>query len=87
MHANSLKNLELGRKPQGKKSISVTLSESNISWLKSKGKPSRILDLMVDLNREQKLVAIELLQRADREVERLQEHNKELREEIRKLKS
>jgi hypothetical protein len=55
----SLKGLNPRARYLGKKEIRLTLLPDNIKWLKKCGNASRLVDLMVSLAREGKLVIIE----------------------------
>ncbi len=84
-HPNSLANLKLGRISQGKENHSITISPENWEWLKSRGKPSKMIDLIVEMNRKGELVGRFLLERAERQLKRAETQNKELRERVREL--
>lgn len=86
-HPNSLANLALGRVSQGKESHSITISPENWQWLKVRGKPSRMLDMVVTMCRNSELVGKALLERAEGQLRKAQAQNKELREKIRELEN
>lgn len=65
-HPNSLANLTLGRASKGKETHTITVSPNNWQWLKSRGKPSRMIDLIIEMNRTGELVGKFLLERAVR---------------------
>ena len=84
-HPNSLANLTLGRISKGKETHTITISPDNWQWLKSRGKPSQMIDLIVEMNRKGELVGRALLDRADRQLQKAQQQNRELREKVREL--
>ena len=86
-HPKSLANLALGRTSQGKETHTITISPKNWEWLKSRGKPSRMIDLIVGMNRNQELVARFLWDRAEEQLKKSQQQNRELRERVRELES
>ena len=84
-HPNSLANLKLGRISKGKETHTITISPDNWQWLKTKGKPSQMIDLIVEMNRKGELVGRFLLERAEEQLKRAEAQNKELRERVREL--
>ena len=77
----------MGRVSQGKESHSITISSENWQWLKNRGKPSRMINLIVEMNRKGELVGRFLLERSEEQLRKAQAQNKELRQKVRELEN